>query len=483
MNVPFLLVAILPPVLLTGLLWTSAWGTVRPIEVLLTLPMVLLPWASFVAWRRESEERFPLFALVGGMFWIYYGLPVFRIAWTGEPTIPYETLVPALLLSDLGLVCLWCGFRLAPFRSPVSARVPEIAGTPSQLAYVRGVLVVGALLGLSESHAYVFGEGGRNAILLLGDFVPLVAVAYLLRRHLSGQGQRIDVIFLAVYAVLRVMAALASGWLGSAVGFGIVLVIVYLEERRRVPVGLVVAVLAYTLVLQPAKTAFREVFWYGGEQGSRLERLAFWARASQAEWESAAAGEGGKTPSELAAETLSRMSLLEHSALIIEMTPDVVPYQHGRLYSYFLVTLVPRVLWPDKPSINEANRFYQVAYGLTPEWHLDSISIACGFVGEAYINFGWLGVPFVVTLVGMALRWFERNLLEPGNGNLLRAIGVPVVSLFLILESQLAQYFGGLLQRIALALLVFLPVWRLTPRALPDASEPGADEGVEAPLE
>src|SRR5262249_55839544 len=210
-------------------------------------------------------------------------------------------------------------------------------------------------------------EGGRNAILLLGDFVPLVAFAFLLRRWLAGRARRIDAFFLVGYAVLRIVAALASGWLGSAIGFGIVLVIVYLQERPRVPLALLAAVAAYALLLQPAKIAFREVFWYGGEEGSKLERLAFWARASHAEWERAAAGEGNKSPTDLAAETLSRMSLLEHSALIIDMTPDVVPYQRGWMYSYFLVTLVPRILWPAKPTINEANRFYQLAYGLTPE--------------------------------------------------------------------------------------------------------------------
>jgi hypothetical protein len=54
------------------------------------------------------------------------------------------------------------------------------------------------------------------------------------------------------------------------------------------------------------------------------------------------------------------------------------------------ITLIPRFIWPDKPSVNDANQYYQVAYGLTTEENLDGVSIAVGVMTEGFINFGWL---------------------------------------------------------------------------------------------
>ena len=44
------------------------------------------------------------------------------------------------------------------------------------------------------------------------------------------------------------------------------------------------------------------------------------------------------------------------------------------------------VLWPDKPSVNEANRFYQVAYGVARKTISTWLRSGIGVLTEAYIN-------------------------------------------------------------------------------------------------
>jgi hypothetical protein len=92
-----------------------------------------------------------------------------------------------------------------------------------------------------------------------------------------------------------------------------------------------------------------------------------------------------------------RMYLLSQVAHVLDVTPADVPFQGGQTYAFVAVTLVPRFLWPDKPSVNDANRFYQRAYGLTAERQLAGVSIAVGVLGEAFINFGWPGVIVMMT--------------------------------------------------------------------------------------
>ena len=141
-------------------------------------------------------------------------------------------------------------------------------------------------------------------------------------------------------------------------------------------------------------------------------------------------------------------------------------FQYGKTYSYLAITLIPRFIWPDKPSVNDANRFYQVAYGITTSEDLDSVSIAVGFLVESFINFGWFGDAFVMFLIGMILGLFERVLLAGGAGMLFNGIGMSMVFLLTAAELQAAQYIGGLIQPMVLALVIFAPVVRFRSKAV-----------------
>jgi hypothetical protein len=160
---------------------------------------------------------------------------------------------------------------------------------------------------------------------------------------------------------------------------------------------------------------------------------------------------------ELANSTLSRFDLLRQTAHVIEFTPSRVPYQYGSLYSYMGVTFVPRYFWPNKPSVNDANRWYQVRYGLTDPKDLTSVSIAVGTVAESYISFGWLGPLLVIFPLGIFLGSFERIFLHSDSGLLFSCLGAVLMPQLLAIEAQMAQYVAGLAQQIALVLLVLLP--------------------------
>src|SRR5262249_49541712 len=115
-------------------------------------------------------------------------------------------------------------------------------------------------------------------------------------------------------------------------------------------------------------------------------------------------------------------------------------------------------LWRDKPSVNEANRFYQVAYGMTIERELDNTSIAVGALAEGFINFGWTGTIAVMFCIGIFLGVYEQTFGLTPSSLLFRAVGLALVPGLLAVESQLAQYLSGMVQQTALTIAVFLPV-------------------------
>ena len=143
---------------------------------------------------------------------------------------------------------------------------------------------------------------------------------------------------------------------------------------------------------------------------------------------------------------------------MMEFTPSRVPYQYGRLYSYIGVTFIPRFLWPDKPSVNDANRWYQVSYGLTLPRGLSNVSIAVGTLAESYINFGWLGPVLIMFPLGIFLGSVQRIFLHADSGLLFTSVGAVLVPQLLTVEAQMAEYVAGLAQQVFVVLLVLIPV-------------------------
>ncbi|PYQ37182.1 MAG: hypothetical protein DMG99_21340 [Acidobacteria bacterium] len=250
---------------------------------------------------------------------------------------------------------------------------------------------------------------------------------------------------------------MSSGWLGSAVNLGLVFIVVYIYEKRRFPMAACLAVVPVLLFFQPAKTMFRERYWARQSSDTSTERVSYWVENSWRLWNNAITSRDNEQLRELSNSTLSRFDLLRQTAHVIEFTPSRVPYQYGNLYSYMLVTFIPRYFWPDKPSVNDANRWYQVHYGLTDPQNLSVVSIAVGSVAESYISFGWLGPLLVILPLGIFLGTFERIFLHADSGVLFSCVGAVLFPQLLAIESQMAQYVAGLAQQIALILLVLIP--------------------------
>jgi hypothetical protein len=241
--------------------------------------------------------------------------------------------------------------------------------------------------------------------------------------------------------------------------------IAYIRVRRRLPILTVAALIVIMLFLQGGKAAFRERYWYGNDNAGALAKAAFWIDASVERLHSHIGQQStGESLRDSLQPLLTRSSVVKESATVYENTPSLVPYQYGATYRYLLITLIPRFLWPGKPSVNDANRFYQLAYGVTRQQDLDHVAIGAGLIPEAYMNFGWAGIPAVMCLAGVILGIFERLFLSRQAGIFASAVGLAYVLQLLSLNGQAAAYFGGMIQIVGLTILIFLPGLRFPRR-------------------
>ena len=305
------------------------------------------------------------------------------------------------------------------------------------------------------------GAGLRQLITILQTTVPFVAFAILLRRWFQGSASRVDKTLVAAFLLVRFLMGMASGWLGSVVSVLAIVGVVYLNRRRRLPIALIASLLIVFFFLQAGKEEFRRTYWRSSVQAGKVDRVAAWVSTSWGVWGEAFSDPSGEQLRERLLRVMDRVSLLPQTANVLEMTPRVVPFQGFNLYSYIGVTLIPRFMWRNKPSINEANQFYQVAYGLTTEENLGTVSIAVGYLTEGYISWGWIGEAIVMFLMGIFYDFFRTGFLSNRRGDLFQALGAALMFPLLAIESQFSQYLGGLLQQILVTSLVFLPVLRV----------------------
>jgi hypothetical protein len=453
------------PLLVTAFFAYTSSYDVSMAQAVAALLLCWIPWAAYRNWLRGDRNNIPMFALLAAMFWLAYAVPFFWAKHVingifGSRVLPESTITDSLYLAVLGVVCLWLGMRVAGCFHWLPGLRADVSDSSNRRNYLRATFVVGTLV-----KAFVpitaFGEGGRQVVSNFENIVPVVGFAILVRYYLRGRIMQFDKFLIYTYGLIALVVGISSGWLGSFVGTGVVCAVVYVYERRKFPMKAALVVLPIILFFQPAKATFRERYWKEESSDSRIERAGFWVENSWALWNKALMNPDGEQIGEqikeLSNATLSRFSLLQQSANVIELTPSRVPYQYGSLYSYIAVTFVPRLFWPDKPSVNDANRWYQVTYGMTDLQHLSTVSIAGGTVAESYINFGWLGPLLIIVPLGFLLGSFERIFLHADSGLLFSCIGAVLVPQLLAIESQMAQYVAGLTQQVSLVLLILVP--------------------------
>jgi oligosaccharide repeat unit polymerase len=96
---------------------------------------------------------------------------------------------------------------------------------------------------------------------------------------------------------------------------------------------------------------------------------------------------------------------------IKRITKDDLPLQWGMTYYTQLVNPIPRAIWPGKP-VADAGLLLARAYGAVDKNGEPTMTNSPGFLGEAYLNFGFLGLLLVPALAGVFVRaWDELFLI------------------------------------------------------------------------
>ena len=153
----------------------------------------------------------------------------------------------------------------------------------------------------------------------------------------------------------------------------------------------------------------------------------------------------------------SRLSIAQFSAHFIENYDQGMP---GDTLEHAMIVVIPRVLWPEKPIIDEG-RDIDTAWR---DYYEDS-NLGIGFPAEAYWNNGWAGVIFVSIYMGIMMGWFTRRWFKfqkhgwPYLGVFL--CGAIIVKIAIWVETAIVGAFIGGWIKIAFLVLVLDLIARL----------------------
>jgi hypothetical protein len=344
---------------------------------------------GFVPFRLED------WALAGFLLWMPIGFLKY------EAGLDVTREVSSTIIDKCaGLMCLGLAAHALGMALPLPrARAGERCAGPSRFAVLGVSLLALPVLLMFRLQTTVFGDGAGvgavSAAVALGFAImpaALGAMTVHLRTSRPSTLERV-VLWGALGAGLLVAIGDSSRRVFGAVLFGILFPLGADRKSRLSGARAVLAVAVTLVVFYGVATLMRAVSFGGGDPDAVLADFR----------------EAGSTARNL--------STLEDYALCVELYPAEVPHLWGASYVAALLTLVPREYWPQKPvafskelAVRKVLTTGEYEYSRELDQSIRFQSYSGTMVGEAWANFGILGVTLVPLLYGYFVAVASRAL-------------------------------------------------------------------------
>lgn len=215
---------------------------------------------------------------------------------------------------------------------------------------------------------------------------------------------------------------------GEAFLGGVLAILTKLLVDGRIPKMWLIAMLLFIAVGFPVLQANRVVV--RGQYGANSTQVgANIGKSLEQAIEARKKVSTGRDRSQTFAERLSLKASVE---TIVTRTGDITPFQHGYTLTPLISTFVPRLIWPDKPSV-------PVGRMMNKEFRVSDVAdtfISPSHLGELYWNFGWIGVVVGMALIGLLLGYLGQRFNLAQRATITRVMVIVVTIRLMILGSE-----------------------------------------------
>lgn len=153
---------------------------------------------------------------------------------------------------------------------------------------------------------------------------------------------------------------------------------------------------------------------------------------------------------------VDRVSYIDIFARTFDHVPAYVPHQYGAIWGdAVLRPFMPRIFFPGKSAINDSEFTNQFS-GLSFATSAEGTSVSIGYMGEAYIDFGYIFMMMPIFLLGLTVGWFYKWMSSYPKCPSLISMGLATVVLYPVaqFETSITKLIGGVLVSVLMAWIV-----------------------------
>ena len=411
-------IALISSAIIIGILVILGFPVVSSFLAILLLAICFFPTYDYL---KRGGTGIPAMPVLFGAYGLQFALPTFigdrvLVLAFSSIEIPESLLISALLIAILGASTL----LLVCSSSIVLGAVDKLPRLSLQLDPFKAMvfcIAFGAIALAISPFTQQLSEATQSQYsalfrVLHNQLFVVIAILGWLVAFTRKVG--VKLVWYGVIAIAVIDGASSSFLEATFAPIGIMFLCnwIYFQKVNRL---LLVALVLAFLFLNPVKGQVRERLWSSGEGDSlsKVQKAQVWVEEATDFW--ADVIQKPSERGEALAELIKRTNLIDLLAHVYEQTPDYTPYLYGESYSFFVYSMIPRVIWPEKPEAS-ANRLLAVKYGLTTSEGAEISTFGISLVGEGYANFGLFGVVLIMAVLGLTLLAMMRLLGSSASG-------------------------------------------------------------------
>jgi len=389
--------------------FNSPWQS--PLLNLLAISICLMGIWPILRWLQRNDQAYPLLEVMLLTMVPFYAVPLLT---EHEAVAAYSE---SVLIQAAGLVLLFqaaCALGGKWGDGPVQL-------APGGVWWADELIADGNLrftsYTLMLTTAYLFVSTFTHLIpselvgTLRAVFFGIGIISGFIQARLWGSGllHRSQKTILVVNIVLQIVLANLGLLLVTGLIILLLVLVGYFSTARRLPLAVCVIALPLFAVLHSGKHKMREIYWGENSHDLRVMEVPGFYQ----EWIGYGLESGikitGKEDAAGHSSLFDRASLFQIVCYTMDTVPSRSPYLEGETYAYILPQVIPRFLWPSKPSPNDSVKILSVKLGMLTEEGAETTSIGYGLIAESYANFGYYGSAVLALLLGFAARKIARS--------------------------------------------------------------------------
>jgi hypothetical protein len=375
-----------------------------PLHLLFGIGVAFFSLIPTYLWCAGKVRGLPMLPGLGALHLLVFAFP---IVGKRPDLLAYDiSAVAVAALTVMGYLALltltWYRFARNPVPAPRS-----FVGMPEKgFEWVfHCCIIIGITFQMATLYGFFWGYSTSVVSLIKAICLTLNNLGAAILAYRWGRGNLSltnRVLYVGLMGAYFMVATATSLGLASGVFVFLLGVGMFTYSRGRFPALVMGAAAVLLFVLHAGKAEMRQRHWGRGKElirsAKQLPRLYYdWIETGLRQIPDMGKPRRKKDVKE---SFLERSALIQMLLLVQKKSPSVKPFLMGKTYEYIPESLVPRILWEDKPVNHAATYLMAVYYGIQTPQQTKNTTIGFGLIPEAYANFGYLGVAALALILG-----------------------------------------------------------------------------------